>query len=182
MPEEIESESDQDPETEEELFSFLIEDQQVVSNLIAAVRSLLQRPELPPQTISEIGVFLFALERLPAPTPGICATLSLDYELNREKDWISIQFESDCFRLNKGFYTYEPGVGGDTHSEIILEVGIGWRDGDTFEAVEFAESFASCAEDACREVNIEQNADEPFNDWDLESDPDAWGRLDSDYL
>jgi hypothetical protein len=180
----MQEEFDHDPdvEEEEELFSFLIEHQQVVSRLIESVRSLLQRPELSPQIISEIGVFLFGLERLPTPTPGICSTLSLDFQLNREKDWISIQFESDRFRLNKGFYTYEPGVGGDTNSEIILEVGIGYRDGDTFEAMAFAESFASCAEDESRTVNIEQNSDEPFSEWELETDPNAWGRLDSDYF
>jgi hypothetical protein len=182
MPDGIEIEADEDAEKGEDLFSFLIEDQHVVAQLIAAVRSLLQRPELSPQTIAGIGVFLFALERLPIPTPGICATLSLDYELNQERDWISIEFENDRFLLGKGLHTYDPGVGGDTHSEIILEVGLGYREGDTFEAVSFAESFASCAEDACREVSIDQNADEPFDDWELPTDPGAWGRLDSEYI
>ena len=182
MSEEIENEDGDLSDDEEELFGFLIEDRHVVAKLIEEVRSLLQRPELSPQTISGIGVFLFGLERLPIPTPGICSTLSLYYELNREKDWISIQFENDRFLLEKGFRTYEPGVGGDTHSEIILEVGIGYREGNTFQAMAFAESFASCAEDACREVNFEQNADEPFNEWELDTDPEAWGRLDSAYL
>ena len=180
MQEELDD--DHDVEAEEELFGFLIEDQQVVEQLIVVVRSLLQRPGLSPQSIAEIGVFLFALERLPMPTPGICATLSLDYEFNRERDWVSIDISDDRIAFDKGFYTYEPGIGGDTHSEIILEVGLGWRDGDTFQAMEFAEAFAQRAEDTSRKVSITIHSDEPFTDWDLESDPHAWGRLDSNFF
>lgn len=169
-------------ENEEDWFSFLVEDQHVVSHLTDTVRSLLQRPELPPRTISGIGYFLFSLERLPLPTEGICATLSLDYEFNREKTWISIQFDDDRFLLEKGFHTFDPGVGGDTHSEIILEVGMGYREGNTFAAMAFAESFAECAADMSRAVKIEENSDEPFNEWELEADPDAWSRLSSEYF
>jgi hypothetical protein len=61
-------------------------------------------------------------------------------------------------------------------------VGEGYREGDTFEAMQYAETFAELATDPSRTISITANADDPFNDWDLESDPDAWGKLDSDYL
>lgn len=177
-----EPDDDHDVEEDEELFGFLIEDQQVVERLVDAVRSLLQRPELSPRTIASLGPLIFALERLPLPTPGLCATLTLRYELNRESDWVSIDISDDRIALDKGFHTYDPGVGGDTHSEIILEVGLGWRDGDTFQAMEFADYFAQCAEDPSRDVSVTIHSDELFTNWDLESNSDAWGRLDSEYL
>jgi hypothetical protein len=34
----------------------------------------------------------------------------------------------------------------------------------------FAESFAKCASDVCREVVIEDSSDEPFNAWELPKD------------
>lgn len=177
-----EPDDDQDMEEDEERFGFLIEDQQVVERLVDAARSLLQRPGLSPQNIAGLGPVIFALERLPLPTRGFCATLTLRYELNRESDWVSIDISDDRIALDKGFHTYDPAVGGDTHSEIILEVGLGWRDGNTFQAMEFAEFFAQCAGDPSRDVSITIHSDEPFSDWDLEPDPDAWDRLDSDYL
>lgn len=177
-----EPDDNDDVEEDEELFGFLIEDQQVIERLVDAVRSLLQRPGLSPQAIASIGPVIFAMERLPLPTPGLSATLTLKYELNRESDWVSIDLSDDRIAFDKGFHTYEPGIGGDTHSEIILEVGLGWRDGDTFQAMEFAEYFAQCAEDPSRDVSITIHSDEPFSDWDLESDPGAWRRLDSEYL
>ena len=171
-----------DDDFDEELFGFLIEDRQIVERLIDAVRFLLQRPGLKPESIASMGPFIFALERLPLTTPGLTASLSLRYELNRESDWVSIEISDDRFALDKGFHTYDPRVGGDTHSEIILEVGLGWRDGDTFQAMEFAEFFAECSQDASREVFISIDSDEPFTGWALESEPDAWDRLDSEYF
>ena len=176
------SDDNHDVEEDEELFGFLIDDQQVVERLVDAVRSLLQRPGLSPQTIASLGPVIFALERLPLATPRLYATLTLLYEVNREGNWVSIDISDDRIALDKGFHTYEPGIGGDTHSEIILEVGLGWRDGDTFQAMEFAELFTQCAIDSSRRVDVTIHSDEPFNDWNLESDPRAWDRLDSDYL
>jgi hypothetical protein len=178
---------DEDPEDDfsednEDLLGFLMEDCPIIENLTAAVRSLLQRPELSPQTISQIGIFLFGLERLPLATPGISMSLSLEFELNRERDWLCINIEDDRFVLDKGLSTYDPQVGGDHETENILEVGFGYREGDTFQAMAFAENFAELATDPSRTISITANADDPFNDWYLESDPDAWGKLDSDYL
>ena len=106
-----ESDDDHDVEEDEELFGFLIEDQQVCERLVDVVRSLLQRPGLSPQTIASLGSVIFSLERLPLPTPGLCATLTLRYELNRESDWVSIDISEDRIALDKGFHTYDPGIG-----------------------------------------------------------------------
>jgi hypothetical protein len=172
----------EDLSDEDGLLAFLMEDAPIIESLVSSVRSLLQRPELDPQTISEIGIFLFGLERLPAPTPGISMSLTLQFELNRERDWLCLNIEDDRFVLDKGFSTYQEGIGSDHYTEIILEVGEGYREGDTFEAMQYAETFAELATDPSRTISITANADDPFNDWDLESDPDAWGKLDSDYL
>lgn len=169
-------------ENKDEILSFLMEHSEIVERLVSSVRSMLERPELSPRQISQLGVFLFGLERLPYPTPGISMSLSLDFNLKHERVWLCINLDDDRFSLESGFSNYDPRVGSEQEIRMALEVGQGWCEGDTFDAMLLAETFTERATDSSRTIFITDNKDDPFNNWDLESDPDAWEKLDSDYL
>jgi len=165
------------------IYGLFVEDHFIVESLITSVRKLLSRPNLSPYIISKLGVFLFGLERLPEVTEGISMGLSLRYELNRESDWMDIRIDYESFSLHTGFHTYDEGVGGDTSTTTVFEAFEGGsREGDSFAASEFAESFANLVSDPEREISISDDASDPFESWDLERDPTAWERLESEFL
>jgi len=63
-----------------------------------------------------------------------------------------------------------------------FEVGLDYRDGDAFQASNFALSFISCAEDVCREVVIDDTSEEPFTGWELQKDKSRWSQLPSSFF
>ena len=104
-------------------------------------------------------------------------SLGLRIDQGGESDWIEIRMEDDTFTLGRGSW-----IDGDADTETVFEVGPGYRDGDAFQASNFAQSYLSCAEDVCREVVIDDTSDEPFNGWDLKKDKSRWGTLPSSFL
>ena len=68
--------SDFDDEDEDEAdpyegkFGFYLEDMSRITPLVAAIRRMITRDDLTPRQISELGVFLYAVERLPMVTKG----------------------------------------------------------------------------------------------------------------
>jgi hypothetical protein len=158
-------------------YAFYSEDSYPVGTLIKAIRGLMDRPKLPKETIGNLKVFLFAMQRLPLVTPGVRMSLGLRLDQGGESDWIEIRIEDDEFVLGRGSWE-----DGDADTETVFEVTADYRDGDAFLAAQFAESFKECARDVCREVVIEDWSDEPFTGWDLKPDPKRWGSLHCSFL
>ena len=160
-----------------DLLRFHADDSQLVSDLMSIIRTLPQRRDVNARTISELGLILFAMQRLPMTTFGIAATLTLQRNLGLSFDWLSLTIDDEKFILQKGVHEYDPQVGSDTNSENILEITDRVRWASTWETSEFLETFANYARDPSCEVITEIHDDEPFTDWDLPIDPDAWDRL-----
>jgi hypothetical protein len=182
-PEEDEEEGPVDDEDEDEdicdpnCYAFYSEDSYPIGQLIATIRRLMSRPDLPAETAANLKVFLFAMERLPLVTPGVRMSVGLRYDMGGESDWIEIRMEDGEFSLGRGTWT-----DGDADTETVFEVTPDYRECDAFIATIFAESFAECAQDACREVVIEDFSDEPFTGWDLPKNKTRWNDLPCSFL
>ncbi len=175
--EQIGEDDDDESDADDGCYGFYSEDSYPIGQLIRAIRDLMDRPELSPETLEELRVFLFVMERLPLVTPGVRMSLGLRLDQGGESDWIEIRMEDDVFTLGRGTW-----IDGDADTESVFEVGVGYRDGDAFQASNFAQSFINCAEDVCREVVIDDSADEPFKGWDLGKDKSLWGSLPCSFL
>jgi len=179
-PDDTSEEDDEDDDEEgidKDCYAFYTEDSYPVGQLVDAIRDIMERPELSTETLEQLRVFLFAMERLPLVTPDVRMSLGLRLDQGGESDWFEIRMEDDTLTLGRGSW-----VDGDADTETVFEVGPGYRDGDAFQASNFAQSFLSCAEDICREVVIDDSSDEPFDAWNLEKDNSRWGKLRSSFL
>jgi hypothetical protein len=182
----MDSDFDDDDEEEEDpyegKYGFFLEDMSMVIPLAATIRGLLAREDLTPRQISELGVFLYAVERLPMVTEGISMALMLKLTVNNERNYQEVRLDEESFRLEEGGYVYDPAVGGDSFGTVIFEVSKGGgRDGEPFEAVEFMESFAAVAGDTDYKVILENDKDDAFDQWDQPMPADPWEGLDTDY-
>jgi len=175
--EQVGEDDEEESDANDDCYGFYSEDSYPVGLLIDAIRDVMDRPELSPEALGELRVFLFAMERLPLVTPGVRMSIGLRLDQGGESDWIEIRMEDEVFTLGRGSW-----IDGDADTETVFEVGVGYRDGDAFQASNFAQSFINCAEDACREVVIDDSSDEPFNGWDLEKDKSRWGSLACSFL
>lgn len=171
--EEDEDEDSYDPNC----YAFYTEDSYPIGTLIAAIRKLMDRPELPDETTGNLKVFLFAMERLPLVTPGVHMSLGLRLDQGGESAWIEIRMEDGEFSLGRGTW-----IDGDAYTETVFEVTTDCREGAAFVAAQFAQSFMECAKDVCREVVIEDWSDGPFTGWDLKPDKKRWGSLHCSFL
>jgi hypothetical protein len=161
----------------DDCYAFHAEDSYPVGQLVDAVRDVMERPELSAEAVAKLSVFLFAMERFPLMTPGVRMSLALRLDQGGESDWIEIRMEDGIFTLGRGSW-----IDGDADTETVFEVEADYRDGDAFGASNFAQTFQSCAEDACREVVIEDTSDGPFDGWDLAKDKKRWGSLPCSFL
>ena len=170
--EDAEDEETEDDGYDPNCYAFYCEDSYPVGTLIKAIRSLMERSDLPDEATDNLKVFLFAMQRLPLVTPGVRMTLGLRLDQGGESAWIEIRMEDGEFSLGRGTW-----IDGDADTETVFEVTSDYREGDAFVASQFAESFTECARDVCREVVIDDGSDGPFTGWDLAPDKKRWGSL-----
>lgn len=175
--EEEEQEDEDEDDYDPNCYAFNCEDSYPIGQLIDAIRDLMERPQLSVETTGDLKVFLFAMERLPLVTPGVRMSLGLRLDRCGESDWIEIRMEDGEFSLSRGTW-----IDGDADTETVFEISSDYRDGDAFIASQFAEFFAECARDVCREVIIEDTTDESFTGWDLKPDKTRWGSLPCSFL
>lgn len=180
--EEEDADEAEDWEDEEDRFdlncyAFHAEDSYPIGMLNDSISQLMERPDLQPETREKLKVFAFTMERLPLVTPGVRMSLGLRLDQGGESDWIEIRMEDGEFTLGRGSW-----IDGDASTETVFEVSSGYREGDAFMATHFAESFAECASDVCREVVIEDSSDEPFSAWDLAPGEGRWSSQASDFF
>ena len=173
---------DEEADPYEGKYGFFIEDMMLVGSLTSTVRRLLSRPELTPRQITQLGVFLYAVERLPMVTEGVSMALRLIYRMNQEHTYKQVRIDQDSFQLDAGGYVYDPAVGGDSFGEVVFEASVGeGRDGDPFQAMEFMEAFSGAAADSGYQVVVEDDTDEAFDQWEQDMPADPWEGLESDY-
>ncbi len=163
-------------------YGFFMEDMSLVEALATALRGLLTRDDLTPRQITELGVFLYAVERLPMITEGISMALMLKLVVNEESNYKQVRIDGESFCVEQGGYVYDPAAGGDSFGAVIFEVSTGGgREGELFEAVQFMDSFAAVAGDADYKVFLENDLDEAFDQWDQPLPADPWEGLETDY-
>jgi hypothetical protein len=97
------------------------EDTAAIELAIKTARQMLRKREIDPSDIVGLGHALFALQRMPAATPG--ADVQFDVNLSggdsdfRESSWISFRITSEEFEIREGGSSYSAAVGGDSHSQ-----------------------------------------------------------------
>lgn len=179
-------EFDEDDEAEEDselspvLFPFRRDERVIVDELIKVVREILGRGNVTGREVHDISKALFALERLPRPTPGVSIGLGVIYEYNRESTYCDFYISEDEFRLSSGGYAYDEHVGGDSYSSTLFEMEMsGFRDGsdDWFELSGWFDSIKGLLGGEHR-ISIEDMGDESKVDWsDYDESENYWEHL-----
>ncbi len=162
----------------ENLFGFDPTEACIVTEMVQVVRSLLTREDVTPEQIYHLAKVLFALERLPLPTPGVDVGFTLGYKHGGESFGQSLTVSESAFVLGTGAYILGE-AGGDTCSEITFEVHLGscsyfenW-----FALSGWAESIKEMAADGGADLDVWSLGDDEKIDWDDEPDEEAWDLL-----
>jgi hypothetical protein len=135
---------DREGEESTRRFPLLTEHVRQIEQIVALVRE--HFGGMSPVDIHVAAAVLFALERLPAPTPGVQTTFGfIQPSMDGNYAWADITISEDSFSLSLGEHFYTPEVGGDTESRIVFETqsGTQWRAGDIGEWLEVASWIAS---------------------------------------
>ena len=167
-----------------DLLGFYMEDHHFLMELASAVRDLMGRPATTPEQIHHLAKLLFALNRLPRRTSGLCIELTLGQRHeNGESNHLALTLDDSQFRLEKNLYVIlDPAVGGDSSGETVFEV-----DGQSREQVEptalmdWVEEFRGRIEDSENRLEISDAAASSKFNWEAESCDADWDKLESDY-
>jgi hypothetical protein len=168
-----------------ELLGFFAEDRHFIKELASAVRDLIGRPATTPGQIHHLAKLLFALNRLPRPTSGLCLELSLgDSHENGESNHLHLTLDDTTFQLDKTLYIIvDPAVGGDSSSEIYFAVEGRAREITHMTALmDWVEEFRSRVADSESELEISDAADRSAFNWEAESSDADWDKAESDYV
>lgn len=126
----------------EDLLPFDLAEKVFVEQIIAEVRKRMASAE--PETLRKVAAFLFALERLPYPTPDVSLDLAITQRVNEDLSYVSIDLDGESLRLSTGGYLYSPDVGGDSYSETTVELQVGgFRLGSTEDFSDWLDAFIS---------------------------------------
>jgi hypothetical protein len=170
----------------EDLFGLLIEDARPFADLSAALRVLLQRPDIPPVQIHELAKLILIIEALPRPTPGIQVDLDLvKRHENGESSSMGIRAGSDEIKLDCSEYIIvDPRIGGDSQCEVWFECSAGGcrEEISPFALREWVEQFVDRAADPSQEILIfADSSDDSEIDWSPESSGSLWRKLDTNF-
>ena len=158
------------------LFPFRPDDKATVDEAISLVREVLRLPSLSGYDVHRIGKLLYALERLPRPSPGIAIGLTVSYRVGDEMVYQDIYVGDSFFYLSSGGSIYTPGAGSDHHSQRAFEVELsGYRSGGDIEdwANRFRETLSLWPD---IEISFEELDDDNV-EWDTEPAEDYWDKL-----
>jgi hypothetical protein len=166
------------------LYSFKTEEEPCVRQLVLAVRALLRRPELPAQDVVIAGILLRSLERLPLVTTGIGIALQVGQNLeDGSSGYYALTIDEEFVSFSSGEVIYSPAVGSDHESRDIIEIGVGWREGDAdyIELEDWAAAFRYFAEKPDGSIHFDDYAESEV-DWHDERKGDYyWQQLESDF-
>ena len=110
-----------------EAIRFELEDEEYYAIEIACntARALLKRPQIKPRQVIGLGNALFALERLPETTEGVCCEFGLTYRSGNEMRYINFRISDEEFEISKGSSVYDCSIGGDNYSTTICRIEFG---------------------------------------------------------
>ena len=150
-------------------FPLSITDKPKIERVIQVVRSHL--PSMSPGDLRAAAIVLLALERLPAPTPGVRVTFGFQPNTGGNFGRADIEISENAFRLRIGEHFYNQTVGGDTDSRTVFaaQVGADWCEGDIDDWLPVATVIASEGN-----VGAEDYSDHEAIEWRAEGDQDAW--------
>lgn len=160
-----------DPEIDD-LFPFLVAEESLIAQLSRAIRKALATLE--PDALKKAAVFLYAMDRLPYPTPGV----DLDLAITRRPEggglsYVSAEISENSFRLSTGGSEYTPDVGSDCYSRTLVQMETGgFREGSMHDFEEWLDAFVA----AGGEVTIEDQNEEEVDLTEATSG-DGWNRL-----
>lgn len=172
-------EDEADDERDVDLFPFRVDERPIVDELIKLVREVLGRGKVSAAQVRDISKVLYALERLPRPTPGIAIGLTVAYHYNNECTYCELFISEEEFRISSGGNTYDPGVGSDSYGETLFEMETsGFRDGSA-DWYQLSGWFDSARELLNMEhrISIEDLGDDGEIDWSDEESEDYWDKL-----
>ena len=107
-------------------FDFNEDDYYAVIVAKNVARRLLQHPDIQPRQVIGLGNALYALDRLPQPTPGVRCEYSIVYtQLSdgfEKTRYISFHISAADFRICRGGTDFDRTVGEDHFNEPLWEV------------------------------------------------------------
>ena len=168
--------SDVDDSSDIEMFPFRPSDKAIVKEAISLVKEVLRLPSLSGYDVHRISKVLYALERLPRPSPGIGIGLTVSYRAGDEMVYQDVYVGESFFYLSSGGSVYTPGVGSDHHSQRAFEVELdGYRSrGDVEDwANSFRETLSLWPE---IEISFEELDDDNI-EWETGPPEDYWAKL-----
>jgi hypothetical protein len=149
-----------DEQVEEE-FELTEEDEQAIELAKNVARRFLALPQITPQQIVGLGNALYALERLPLVTPGVCTEFGTVYGDGNdefyEKTIIDFSISEHTFEISKTGHVYEKAVGGDNWSQQLWVVEFGsYSKGkcDLFSLEESINSYLDCG----AKISVDDNS------------------------
>ncbi len=136
----------------------------ILRRLATLLRGRLARSE--PRFIRSAALAILALERLPHPTAGVQVRFGYktpNYDGNY--GWVDISLSENDVSGTVGEHFYDPGVGGDTESDVLFyrEVGGSSGYGSLEEWLERFEGLSAFAY-----LSVEEESDWDAIDWDAE--------------
>jgi len=165
---------DYDDNAEIVLFELTEDDQYAIDIAIEIARYFLKKPSITPKQIIGLGNALYALDRMPAVTPGVNVDYGITYrhgtDSYSEMRYIDFRISDSDFSIDIGASTYDSAIGSDSFTEPGWAVELwGYRDNgcdlDTLEdkIMEYLNLGA--------EITVDDESEIEFEDTDDESRP-----------
>ena len=153
----------------DDLLPFILAEKELIEKIESIVRKRMVAAD--PVTLRKIASFLYALERLPYTTPEVSLDFAIMERVCGNLSYVSVELDSQSFRLSTGGSIYSPDVGSDSFSETMFQVEMGgFRDGSTEAFNDWLVAFAS----AGGYVEVQGDDDADLTE---ETPEDGWVRL-----
>lgn len=160
---------DDQPESDPNLLEFHVEDRVAMDMITQVVREHSRLMRHQADARERLRVLLFALDRLPLATPGVKMEVACRERRGDCATWVGFRIWDDELTFEQGSWE-----DGEADSEIMVEIGPGYREGDVLLLHHFAEEFVGRVRDGRHQLVIDDQAETPFDSWHLEVDPNRW--------
>ena len=134
-----------------DVFGLYPMDRDIQTRLLDACRAMLKRAT--PAQVRDLAYLIYALQRLPSTTPGVCGGVTLATRDGESAAYRGFELNADEFILTTG-ESMNFGCGTDHESRNVLEVGTSaMRDiDDGADFTEWLNLFCEQAEDEATEI------------------------------
>jgi hypothetical protein len=161
----------------------------IIDRLSASCDLLLQRSNLLPSEIDDVGRLKYALGRLPLCTDGVHISVSLTYVTDKEGSWEGsfLELSSKYFGISDIAYFRGPHGGVSDCRTIFSCKNSGYRS-DTEDRLARVyndlEGWVELWQTKCCDTDMTLKIDDAENnfDWYQEEDEDAWEKMPNNYF